>query len=324
MILSWRRRSIGHTLKNNRPVAQPFLAVFLFHVAFSLSAQVIIAQSTGFPTDLKQYLNLTAREVAAIHEAATRYNQAAASKQLRLIEIRNEIDAETRKTRPDALTLGVKYNEIESIRRELATQLAALRDQLQASLGRTQRDKLNALDDARNLLPIAYDAQCENLIDLSASGCSLFTFPPELSQYLALSGEQVDTLTNLNSANQKQSAEHQREISQLQSRVAQETTKDILDPSTLGRLDAQIETTRRAIANDLAALRNKTRAVLNDLQRVKLSSLDEARKLQPLIISATCQNLLDPRANPPSCGLTGLFVPSPFPADDPHPQDLRY
>jgi hypothetical protein len=48
---------------------------------------------------------------------------------------------------------------------------------------------------------------------------------------------------------------------------------------------------------------------------VKLSSLDEARKLQPLITSATCENLIEPRANSPSCGLTGLFVPTPFPAD---------
>jgi hypothetical protein len=285
--------------------------VFFFYVAFSLSAQVIIGQSTAFPTDLKQYLNLTGREVAAIQQAATRYNQAAASKQLHLIEIQNEIAAETRKTQPDALTLGIQYNEIESIRRELTTQLAALRGQLRASLAPTQRDKLSALDDARNLLPIVYDAQCENLIDLSASGCSIFPFPPELLQYLGLSGEQVDTLTNLNSANRKQSAEHQREISRLQARVAQETAKDILDPLTLGRLDAQIETVRRVIANDLATLRNKTRAVLNDMQRVKLSSLDETRKLQPLIISATCENLLNPRANPPSCGLTGLFVPTP-------------
>jgi hypothetical protein len=309
-------------LRNNRPVAQPFLAVFFFH-AVLLSAQVIIGQSTAFPTDLKQYLNLTVREVAAIQQAATRYNQAAASKQLRLIEIRNEIDAETRKTRPDALTLGVKYNEIESIRRDLATQLVALRDQLRASLGPAQRDKLSALSDARNLLPIAYDAQCENLIAVSASGCSLFTFPPELLQYLALSSDQADTLTSLNSANQKQSAEHQRNISQLQARVVKETAKDTLDPSTLGKLDAQIETTRRSIANDLVTLRDKTRAVLNDLQRVKLSSLDEARKLQPLITSSTCENLIEPRANPPSCGLTGLFVPSPFPADHPNPQELR-
>ena len=290
--------------------------MFFFHAA---SAQVIIGQSTAFPTDLKQYLNLTDREVAAIQQAAARYNQLAAAKQLRLLEVRNEIAAETRKTQPDALTLGVEYNEIESIRRDMATQLAALRDQLQASLTPTQRDKLNALDNARNLLPIVYDAQCENLLDLSASGCSLFIFPPELLQYLALSSDQADTLTSLNSANQKQSAERQRNISQLQTRVAQETAKDILDPSTIGKLDAQIETTRRSIANDLVTLRNKTRAVLNDAQRVKLSSLDEARKLQPLITSATCENLLDPRANPPSCGLTGLFVPSPFPADHPHP-----
>ena len=295
-------------MRNNWPVAQPFLAVFF---VFPLSAQVIIGQSTAFPTDLKQYLNLTAREVAAIQQAATHYNQVAASKQLRLLEIRNEIAAETRKTQPDALTLGVEYAEIESIRRDLATQQAALRDQLRASLGPAQRDKLSALSDARNLLPIAYDAQCENLIDLSASGCSLFTFPPELLQYLALSSDQADTLTSLNVAHQKQSAERQRNISQLQARIAQETAKDALDPLTIGKLDAQIETTRRGIANDLAMLRNKARAVLNDAQRAKLSSLDEAFKLQPLITVATCENLLDPRANPPSCGLTGLFVPTP-------------
>ena len=288
--------------------------MFFFHAA-SLSAQVIIGQSTAFPTDLKQYLNLTPREVAALQQTTTHYNQVAASKQLRLLEIRNEIAAETRKTQPDALTLGVEYNEIESIRRDLAAQLAALRDQLRASLAPAQRDKLNALDDARNLLPIAYDAQCENLIDVSASGCWLLTFPPELLQYLVLSSEQADTLTSLNNANQKQSAERQRNISQLQTRITQETAKDTLDPLTIGKLEAQLETTRRSIANDAVTLRNKARAVLNDVQRAKLSSLDEALKLQPLITVATCENLLDPRANSPSCGLTGLFVPTPFPAD---------
>ena len=313
MISFSQRRSIGYTLRNNWPVAQPCLAVFFFHAAFlfPLSAQVIVGQSTTFPTDLKQYLNLTAREVAAIEQATAHYNQVAASKQLRLLEIRNEIAAETRKTQPDALTLGVEHLEIESIRRELATQLAALRDQLRASLTPAQRDKLTALSDARNLLPIAYDAQCETLIGFNATGCSLFTFPPELLQYLMLSSDQADTITSLNLANQKQSAERQRSISQLQAQIAQETAKDALDPLTIGKLDAKLETTRRGIANDLATLRNKARAVLNDAQRAKLNSLDEALKLQPLITVATCENLLDPHANPPSCGLTGLFVPTP-------------
>jgi hypothetical protein len=309
VISSWRRRSIGHTLRNNRLVPQPFLAVFFFHAA-SLSAQVIVGQSFAFPTVLKQYLNLRDSQVSAVQQATTHYNQLAASKRLRLIEIQNEIAAETRKTQPDALTLGVKYTETESIRRELATQSAALRDRLRALLDDAQRTKLSSLDDARNLLPIVFDAQCENLIDSSASGCSPSPFPPELLQYLALSSGQVDALTALNTANQKRSAEHQREISQLQARVAQETAKDILDPSMLGKLDAQIETTRRGIASDLTTLRSKSRAVLNDAQRVKLSLLEDARKLQPLITVAICENLIEPRTTGPSCGLTGLFAPS--------------
>jgi hypothetical protein len=298
-------------------VAQPFLAVFFFHAAFplSLSAQVIVGQSFSFPNDLKLYLNLRDSEVSAIQQATTRYNQLAAFKQLRLIEVRNEIAAETRKTQPDALTLGVEYAEIESIRRELATQLVALRDQLRASLGRAQRDKLSALADARNLLPIIYDAQCENLIDPSVFGCSQSTFPPELLQYLALSSDQVDTLTSLNIANQKQSAEHQRDISQLQARVAQETAKDIPDPSMLGKFDAQIETTRRGVANDLTTLRKNSRVVLSDAQRGKLSLLEDAHKLEPLITAAICENLIEPRATGPPCGPTGLFVPAPLPAD---------
>jgi hypothetical protein len=52
---------------------------------------------------------------------------------------------------------------------------------------------------------------------------------------------------------------------------------------------------------------------LNDEQRTRLSSLDEARKLQSLISVATCENLLEPGGNPPSCGLTGLFVSTPNP-----------
>jgi len=286
--------------------------VFFFHAAFhfSLSSQVIVGQSFAFPTALKQYLNLRDSEVSAIQQATTHYNQLAASKQLRLIEIQNEIATETRKTQPDALTLGVRYIETESIRSELATQLAALRDKLRGLLDDAQRGKLSTLDDARNLAPIVYDAQCENLIEPSASGCSPSPFPPELLQYLALSGDQADALTSLNIAIQKRSAEHQRDISQLQARVAQETAKDILDPSMLGKLDAQIETTRRGCAKELITLRNKSRAVLNDVQRVKLSLLEEARKLQPLITAAICENLIEPRANPPSCGLTGLFAPS--------------
>jgi hypothetical protein len=303
-------------LKNDKRVPQPFLAVFFLIAAFqfSLSAQVIVGQSFAFPTVLKEYLSLTGREVSAIQQATTHDNQLAVSKQLRLIEIQNEIAAETRKIQPDALTLGVKYTETESIRRELATRSAALRDQLRALLDDAQRGKLSALNAARSLFPIVYDAQCENLLDPSASGCSPSPFPPELLQYLALSSGQVDALTSLNIAIQKRSAESRLDIAQLQARVAQETAKDILDPSMLGKLDTQIETKRRGVASDLTALRNKARALLNEAQRARLDLLEDARKLEPLITVAICENLIERRETGPSCGLTGVFAPS-FPGN---------
>jgi len=57
----------------------------------------------------------------------------------------------------------------------------------------------------------------------------------------------------------------------------------------------------------LVTLRSQDQAVLNDAQRVKLGSLDDARKLQPLISEAQCENLLD-SASPSS--IAGI-IPRP-------------
>jgi hypothetical protein len=296
--------------------------VFISGLLFSLlPASAQLAVDPGyFPSDLKQYLNLTDAEVTFIQQASTDYSQLAASKQLRIFELQNEIAAETQKDQPDPMALGVRYAEIESIRRDLTNQLAALRDKLRASLDDTQRSKLTALNDARILQPIVTDAQCENLLDpgipvfrsgqfsgvlvgdfslsssSTVSGCYLSLFPQELSQYLNVSSDQADSITSLNTNNQQQTAGRQQNISDLQMQIAQESAKDTLDPLALGTLYAQVEDIRRSIANDLTALRNNARAVLSDMQRVKLNSLDDARKLQPLISEATCENLLDPQA----------------------------
>jgi hypothetical protein len=294
-----------------------------------VSAQVTLYPGY-FPTDLKQYLNLTDADVASIQQASTDYSQPASTKQARISELQNEIAAETQKDQPDPMALGVRYAEIESIRRDLTSQLAALRDKLRSSLDDAQRSKLTALNDARNLQPIVNDAQCVNLLDtprplfgnvipadrllgavsiyssFTLNGCLPYYdpaintlvvggFPPQLLQYLVLSSDQADTITSLNTTNQQRSTERQQNISQLQAQIADETAKDTLDPLALGTLYAQAETIRRSIANDLTALRNSARAVLNDMQRVKLNSLDDARKLRPLITEATCQNLLDPQ-----------------------------
>ncbi len=271
---------------------------------------------TPFPADLKQYLNLTDAEVAFIHQATTDYSQIASTKQRRISDLQSEIDDETRKDQPDAMALGIRYVEIESIRRDMAAQLTAFPDKLRASLDDAQRSKLNALNDARNLQPVIDDAQCENLLDAGvanpffgvltrtvflsgdfsfSSGCFSSPFPSELMQYLTLSTDQADTITRLNSNNQQSTNDRQQNIFRRQAQIAQETAKDTLDPLAIGTLYAQVESIRREISKDLTTLRNNARAVLNDMQRVKLTSLDDARRLQPLISEASCENLLDPQ-----------------------------
>lgn len=327
---------IGPILKNKAFV---LISGFLVGLLPS-SAQVIPNTLSYFPADLKQYLNLTDAELAFIQQASSDYSQVASAKQLRITELQNEIAAETQNDQPDPMALGVRYAEIESIRRDLASQLASLRDKLRASLDDAQRSKLTALNDARNLQPIISDAQCENLLDPSVSGvifsgllgvpvfgdfslssgsnlsgCYLSRFPRELSQYLALSNDQADAITSLNSNYQRQTDDRQQNISQLQVQISQETAKDALDPLALGTLYAQVESIRRNIANDLTALRTNARATLNDMQRVKLNSLDDARKLQPLATEAACQNLLDPPVNQGFVstfligGFTSVFTP---------------
>src|SRR4030088_3106721 len=83
-------------------------------------AQIFV---TLFPADLKQYLILTDAEVAFIQQATTDYNQTASTKQRRIFDLQNEIADETRKDQTDPMALGVRYVELESIRRDMAAQL---------------------------------------------------------------------------------------------------------------------------------------------------------------------------------------------------------
>jgi len=272
-----------------------------------LASLTMFAQMSDFrfdiPADLKQYLNLTDAEVAFILQANSDYNQTVSTQQQRIAQLQSEIAAETQKDPLDPMALGVRYAEIETIRPDLANQKKSLRDNLRASLDDSQRTKLNALTDANNLEPIIDDAQCENLLDQqSLFGrefvsfgplCSLPGFPPQLLQYLALSIDQADMITSLNSDNLQQTFDRLEDISQLQAQIIQETAKAALDPLAIGTLYAQIETVRREIDNDLATLRKNVRATLTDAQQVKLTTLDDARKLQPLISEATCENLVD-------------------------------
>jgi hypothetical protein len=132
-------------------------------------------------------------------------------------------------------------------------------------------------------------------------------------QYLTVSSDQADAITRLNSNNQQSTTDRQQNISQLQAQITHETAKDTLDPMALGTLYAQVESIKREITKDMATLRNNARAVLTDMQRGKLTSLDDARKLQLLICQAGSENLLVPQPSLPLAitGLSSILIGSP-------------
>src|SRR5712692_6025186 len=121
------------------------IAGFLFS-ASAVLPQTIIPQPrlppSVFPGDLQQYLSLTGTQIAAIMQMTADYNQAASTKQQRIWQLQSEIADLDRQDPLDPMAIGVRYAEIESIRRDLANQLTALRGKLQISLTDAQQARL--------------------------------------------------------------------------------------------------------------------------------------------------------------------------------------
>src|SRR5713101_2313963 len=83
-----------------------------------------------FPADLKQYFSLSDSQVSVIIQLNADYNRLAASKQQRMFEVQREISEETAKEMLDPVGLGLRYVELEVIRRELRDALVTLRGKI--------------------------------------------------------------------------------------------------------------------------------------------------------------------------------------------------
>jgi hypothetical protein len=164
-------------------------------------------------------------------------------------------------------------------------------------------------------------------------------FPPELKQYLTLSDGQVQQLNGLNAGYTRLTLQKSARTAQVYREIAEETTKPTLDPMALGLRYVELEAIRRELADARKKLQDQSLAVLSDAQKTKLKTLDDARKLQPLISQAECENLLEPAAvqgyagfligvpsgavastgsgvlpgNSFSCGSYGFLTPEPVP-----------
>src|SRR4051812_42227081 len=80
----------------------------------------------SFPADLLQYLGLADAQVAAINQLNSEYQQTLSPQQQRTAQLQAEIAEQIRQETLDAPAIGVRYAEIESIRRDIAGRLATL------------------------------------------------------------------------------------------------------------------------------------------------------------------------------------------------------
>jgi hypothetical protein len=132
-------------------------------LALPLSAQ--LRPIPIFPEELRQFLDLKNDQVAAIVRLNGEYTELAGRQQLRTFQVQAEISEELRKETLDPGAIGIRYAEIEAIRRDLEAQLKKTRQQAQAQLTDAQKAKVKVLEDARKLQTMIGQAECTNLLD---------------------------------------------------------------------------------------------------------------------------------------------------------------
>jgi hypothetical protein len=118
-----------------------------------------------FPPELQKYLDLTNTQVDAIRRANLDLTTFTARKQFRMAQVQAEIQDWTAKDPVDAMQLGVRYAELEGIRREIADEQKKAVSKARGVLNAAQLAKLKVLEDAVKLQPLINDAVCESLMN---------------------------------------------------------------------------------------------------------------------------------------------------------------
>jgi hypothetical protein len=116
------------------------------------------------PQSLVQYLQLTPDQVRLITQKNNEFNRFVAEKNRRATQVRSEIAVETRKPTLDPMALGLRYMELELIRREISTAEDNLRGELRKAMTAEQVNRLRALEAAMDLVPLYHQAGAVRLV----------------------------------------------------------------------------------------------------------------------------------------------------------------
>lgn len=122
------------------------------------------------PQALRLFLGLTDEQVKLIADKNLEFARFVAEKSRRQRQVQTEIAAETRKETLDPMALGLRYMELELIRREIRAAEDKLRADLRKALTAEQNAKLDALQKALELLPLYQQAVGIHLLIPSVPG----------------------------------------------------------------------------------------------------------------------------------------------------------
>jgi hypothetical protein len=119
------------------------------------------------PESVRTYLGLTEAQAARITALNAQYGAFARTKQLRRLQVEQEIVLEREKPVLDAMALGLRYVELEVMRREVAGERKKTVAAVRALLTEAQRAKVAVLEQALR----DYDTAC------AAAGWNLLEAP---------------------------------------------------------------------------------------------------------------------------------------------------
>src|SRR5262245_29333260 len=114
---------------------------------------------------LIEFLQLSPSQVGDISRANADLQAFVQQQQQRMFQVQLEITEWTQKSPIDAMALGIRYAEVEAIRREMNDNVARTRDRIRGLLNDAQKARVKALDDARKAQQLICEAQYQNILD---------------------------------------------------------------------------------------------------------------------------------------------------------------
>ena len=138
-------------------------------ILFSLEAGFAQGTFSPFPETLKNYLELTDQQVSQIVAKNQQLDEYRSAKMQRHFEVQLEIAQETRRTMLDPMAIGLRYLELETIRREIEAESRKITTEIQALLTPAQKAKLSMLEEVLRQQNTACAAMSWNLMPQPAA-----------------------------------------------------------------------------------------------------------------------------------------------------------